>query len=555
MSVKIQRVIGLVVLLMTGAVQAEVVGLNTFASEYVGSNVTVTLSQATTNGFKINYDTIASGNSLAIAAAGLSGGPRMLAVGDSAVLSFKYNTTKVSTLDLGFRWGIDFGDTVLQMRADTASASGASSTTFLQETYIVANGSTTNMTAASGTYANFDVAGAPTSNYWFKTGNSNIAVTTTVTRVAANTYTIDVVWGGNTYSSTNTGFSADGTIDSVFFGNGKDSGGGVAANDNFTVSDVTLEASPVSEFLLTVNSGTGGGWYTNGQQVAIVPDTLFLQTFAAWTGHTQYLGSAVSVASNTVIMPANPVTLTATYLATAHYTTLGLETFSNEYVGTYSVTLSGAATNGFTETYTATNTGNTFVMASAGVSGGPFTLEVGKSAVLTYRFTGGRVATLDLAWRWGFDFGDTAIQMRADTCSSGGVNGGDFLNMGFVTANGALTNASSGTLKNDWVVGSDPASNYWFKTGNNNVAVQTTVTRNSTTNYTISVLWGGLTYAYTTNAPTLDGTIDSVYFGYGRSVSGGVAVGDNYTISDVSLSVTSKPVIGPVKSLSLICIY
>jgi hypothetical protein len=254
-------------------------------------------------------------------------------------------------------------------------------------------------------------------------------------------------------------------------------------------------------------------------------------------------------------MPANPVTLTATYLATAHYTTLGLETFSNEYVGTYSVTLSGAATNGFTETYTATNTGNTFVMASAGVSGGPFTLEVGKSAVLTYRFTGGRVATLDLAWRWGFDFGDTAIQMRADTCSSGGVNGGDFLNMGFVTANGALTNASSGTLKNDWVVGSDPASNYWFKTGNNNVAVQTTVTRNSTTNYTISVLWGGLTYAYTTNAPTLDGTIDSVYFGYGRSVSGGVAVGDNYTISDVSLSVTSKPVIGPVKSLSLICIY
>jgi hypothetical protein len=219
---------------------------------------------------------------------------------------------------------------------------------------------------------------------------------------------------------------------------------------------------------------------------------------------------------------------------------IGLNTFSNDYVGTYSVTLSGATTNGFKETYTATNTGSSYAIASAGVAGGPVTLDVGKSAVLTYKYTGGKITSLDHGWRWGLDFGDTAIQIRADA----GAPGGTFLNVGFVTANGALTNASSGTLKSDWSTNSAavPASNYWFEDGNNNVEIQTTVTRNSTTNYTISVLWGGNTYAYTTNAPTLDGTIDSVYLGSGRATSGGVAVGDNYTISDISLSVIPEPV-------------
>lgn len=236
----IQKAVVIITVLMTGAVQAALVGLNTFSNEYVGANATATITP-TAGGFSNIYNTVASGNSFLIASAGLSAGPATLSVGQSAVLSFVYNA-KVSTLDLGFRWGLDFGDMVIQMRADTASAAGVYATTFLRESYVTANGSLTN--ALGSINSDKALADAPSSNYWFKTGVSNVAITTTVTRVAANTYTIDVVWGGNTYSSTNTNFAADGTIDSVFFGNGKDSGGGVATGDNFTISNISLNVIP-----------------------------------------------------------------------------------------------------------------------------------------------------------------------------------------------------------------------------------------------------------------------------------------------------------------------
>jgi hypothetical protein len=243
MSMKIKWV-WMVLLTVVGGTHAAVVGLNTFVEDYTGANVTTTLSPATTNGFKITYNTAASGNSFAIASAGLSEGPKTLAIGESAVLSFKYSTTKIYTTDLMFRWGIDFGDTVIQMRADTASAAGSYAANFLQEACITANGSTTNVTLPSGTqYANFDVALAPTSNYWFKTGNSAVAVTTTVTRTSATDYSIGVVWGGQTFTTTKT-FAADHSIDSIFFGHGKDSGGGVYVDDNFTISDVSLNVIP-----------------------------------------------------------------------------------------------------------------------------------------------------------------------------------------------------------------------------------------------------------------------------------------------------------------------
>jgi hypothetical protein len=238
MNTGIKRMIGLVVLLMIGAVQAAVVGLNTFVNDYTGANVTTTLSAATTNGFKITYDTVASGNSFAIASSGLSGGPKTLAIGESAVLSFTYSSTKTTSMDLGFRWGIDFGDTVIQMRADCHTNTG----TFFQQAYITANGSTTNYAVPSGTqYSNFSTP-LPATDSQFRAGNS-VAVTTTVTRTSATEYTAEVVWGGQTYSSMKL-FAPDHSIDSIFIGNGKDTGAGVAAGDNFTISDVSLNVIP-----------------------------------------------------------------------------------------------------------------------------------------------------------------------------------------------------------------------------------------------------------------------------------------------------------------------
>jgi len=71
-------------------------------------------------------------------------------------------------------------------------------------------------------------------------------------------------------------------------------------------------ANPV--YTLTVNSGTGGGLYTNGSQVAIAADApADGKVFDKWIGDTAYVANLNS-ASTTVAMPTRAVTLTATYV-------------------------------------------------------------------------------------------------------------------------------------------------------------------------------------------------------------------------------------------------
>jgi hypothetical protein len=79
-------------------------------------------------------------------------------------------------------------------------------------------------------------------------------------------------------------------------------------------TNITLTATYLDAYVLTVNGGSGGGSYTNGQQVAITagapPNG---QTFYRWTGDTAYIANVAS--SNTVVtMPALAVELTATYI-------------------------------------------------------------------------------------------------------------------------------------------------------------------------------------------------------------------------------------------------
>ena len=69
---------------------------------------------------------------------------------------------------------------------------------------------------------------------------------------------------------------------------------------------------------LTVNSGTGGGLYTNRQQVAIAASNVPGKVFVAWTGATQYVASVAS-ATTTVTVPVQDIALTATYTAAIPY--------------------------------------------------------------------------------------------------------------------------------------------------------------------------------------------------------------------------------------------
>ncbi|MEI7850307.1 MAG: hypothetical protein WCH86_00575 [Kiritimatiellales bacterium] len=88
-----------------------------------------------------------------------------------------------------------------------------------------------------------------------------------------------------------------------------------ASADHFNVDNVLLavHTNATSYYTLTVTNGSGSGSYTNGHQVAIAASNLTGKVFVKWTGDTQYLASAASTSSNTVIMSTNAVTLTATY--------------------------------------------------------------------------------------------------------------------------------------------------------------------------------------------------------------------------------------------------
>jgi hypothetical protein len=66
-------------------------------------------------------------------------------------------------------------------------------------------------------------------------------------------------------------------------------------------------------YLLTVNGGIGGGSYTNQQQVMITANAPAVgKAFDQWTGATQYVANSTA-ATIVVTMPAQTITLTATY--------------------------------------------------------------------------------------------------------------------------------------------------------------------------------------------------------------------------------------------------
>ncbi|MEI7850440.1 MAG: hypothetical protein WCH86_01250 [Kiritimatiellales bacterium] len=92
------------------------------------------------------------------------------------------------------------------------------------------------------------------------------------------------------------------------------------------VQDITLTATHYYD--LTVNSGTGSGTYTNGQQVLIVANTIPWKAFDQWTGDTQVLDEVIYTDA-TVTMSTNPVTLTATYVDSDRLIVLEWNSVSN----------------------------------------------------------------------------------------------------------------------------------------------------------------------------------------------------------------------------------
>jgi hypothetical protein len=70
-------------------------------------------------------------------------------------------------------------------------------------------------------------------------------------------------------------------------------------------------------YILDINGGTGGGAYSNGQEVAIVANVPPGWMFVRWTGATQYVASVTS-SNTTVTVSAQKITLTAIIVGNPH---------------------------------------------------------------------------------------------------------------------------------------------------------------------------------------------------------------------------------------------
>ena len=76
--------------------------------------------------------------------------------------------------------------------------------------------------------------------------------------------------------------------------------------------------STTSVYSLTVNSGTGDGYYEEEEVVPISAEVISGLTFDQWTGDTGGIAN-IYAANTTITMPADDVTITATYTGTQTY--------------------------------------------------------------------------------------------------------------------------------------------------------------------------------------------------------------------------------------------
>ncbi|MDE7219918.1 MAG: S-layer homology domain-containing protein [Oscillospiraceae bacterium] len=219
-------------------------------------------------------------------------------------------------------------------------------------------------------------------------GTANVTVTGTgnYTGTANGTFTIDkatqaalsitgapaAIYNGDSFTLTVSGGSGGGAVTwEIVSGPATVDGSGTvtvtgtgeiqikavkAADTNYTQAEaaITLNALtsstlPPTQYLVTVNGGTGGGSYAEGATVTITATVPSGQQFTGWTvGEGGVTLANASSATTTFIMPAQAVTVTANFQNNSSSGGIGGNNGNSWYDThtTYSVTTPAAATHG-----------------------------------------------------------------------------------------------------------------------------------------------------------------------------------------------------------------
>ena len=180
---------------------------------------------------------------------------------------------------------------------------------------------------------------------------NNVSLTATYKYLPGqHTLTVTNGTGGGTYSNgTEVAIAASNLTGKAFvqwIGDTQYVASVISANTTVTMSgqNVALTATYTNvPYTLTVTSGSGDGSYTNGAKVLITAETIFAKSFVRWAGDTQYLDNSNS-ASTTVTMPAQAVSLTATYTDVLYALSVnsGIGSGSYAYGAQVSITASNA---------------------------------------------------------------------------------------------------------------------------------------------------------------------------------------------------------------------
>lgn len=440
------------------AVQAASVSKGTFTK---GSDNGSTVDSFSSTGFTVTYDADVEADTRTYAKSNINGGNQPLAIGESLSFSFDVSSTQISDAQSGFTFGFDTGSDLFRVVIDTQPAY-----TFLQHRY--GNTYQFGSTTSSGSWKVGDDSVPGTTE--FLTAANTPTLQTTLTRTGASDWIMTTVWGGVTYSSTISGYSAGGSVESVWVGSGDSGGSLYAAGDNYTISGVAVDIE------------------------AYVPK-------------------------------------------------ITLNSFSSTQDGGNEMT--GASSDGFAVTYT-NNPLDSRNIVVAGLASA-ITLDVGETLELSFDWSSAQMAeteTNSLLFGWGFDFGNSIVQYRAD---SGPVEY-TFLqhrhrdDNGYPFTDGVLNDGGS------FEGNPPPVGSYLDAVATPTLITQ--LTRQESSFYTTTVIWGGKRYTSSFDfSSSPDQSIEEIYFRYGKSADSNsvVAVGDNYTISNVVMQVMT---LDPVASYS-----